>query len=57
MGKSETTPVYLSNLSDVVKLLKRLFDELVKKVDAIKTIDTSHLFKETDYNTKLVELK
>ena len=36
-------------------LLKRLCDELVKKVNAIKTADTSNLVNKADYNIKIAE--
>ena len=45
-------PVDLSNLSDVVKLdviKKTEYDELVKKVNDIKTTDTRNLVKKADY--------
>ena len=45
-GKSETTPVDLSKLNDVVKnevVKKDVYNELVKKVTAIQTTDTSNL--------------
>ena len=45
-GKLETTPVHLSKLSNVVKnyVVKRNeYDELVKKVNAIPTTETSDL--------------
>ena len=32
-----------------------MYDELVKKVNAIGTIDTSDLLKKTDQNTKINE--
>ena len=43
IGKLETTPVDLNQLSDLVKnevVKKTLYDELVKKVNAIQTTDT-----------------
>ena len=45
-GKFNTTPVNLSKLSDVVKneVIKRtIHNELVKKVNAVQTTDTSNL--------------
>ena len=36
---------------------KSAYDELVKKVNAIQTSDTSNLVKSTDYNTKFREAK
>ena len=46
IGKLETTPVHLTKLSNVVKtdaVKKTIYDELVKKVSAIQTTDTSDL--------------
>ena len=46
IGKLETNPVDLSKLSDVVKnevVKKSEYNELVKKVNAIQTTDTSNL--------------
>ena len=46
IGKLETTPVDLSKLSDELKndvAEKTVYDKLVKKVNAIQTIDTSNL--------------
>ena len=40
---------------DVVK--KTEHDELVIKVNAIKTTDASHLLKETDYDTEISEVE
>ena len=48
IDKLETTPVGLSKLSDAVKnefIKKTVYDELVKKVNAIHTTDISNLFK------------
>ena len=48
VGKLESTPIDLSKLSSVVKndIVKRTeYDELVKKVNAIQTTDTSNLVK------------
>ena len=48
IGKLETNPVDLSKLSDVVKnevVKKSEYNELIKKVDAIQTTDTSNLVK------------
>ena len=39
-----------------MKLSKRLYDELVKKVNAVRTADTSNLVKKTHYNTKFKEI-
>ena len=46
IGKSETNPVDLSKLSNVVKNnvdKQTEYDELVKKVNAIQTTDTTDL--------------
>ena len=48
IDKLETNPVDLSKLSDAVKnefIKKTVYDELVKKVNAIQTTDISNLFK------------
>ena len=48
IGKLETNPVDLSKLSDVVKnevVKKSEYNELIKKVNAIQTTDTSNLVK------------
>ena len=37
--------------------LKNEYDELVKKVNAIQTTDTSSLVKKTDCNTKVNEIE
>ena len=37
--------------------LKNEYDELVKKVNAIQTTDTSSLVKKTDGNTKVNEIE
>ena len=58
IGKLETTSIDLSGLSDVVKnevVKKTVFDELVKKVNATQTTDSSNLVKKADYDTKLAE--
>ena len=60
IAKLETTLVDLSKLSNVVKndvFKKTEHDELVKKVNAIKTTDTSKLVQKTDYNTKIYEIE
>ena len=54
----KTTPVDLSKLSYIVKndAVKRTgYNELIKKVNATQTIDTSNLVKKTNYGTKIVE--
>ena len=48
IGKLETTPVDLSKLSNEVKndvVKKTVYDELVKKINAVQTTDTSNLVK------------
>ena len=60
IGELETTPVDLSKLSNVVKndiVKKTEFNELVNKVNAIQTTDTSNLVKKTDYKTKINEME
>ena len=54
-GKFETTPVDLSTLSNVVKmmLLKRLYMIL----NAIQTTDIINLVKETEYNRKFSKIE
>ena len=52
--------VDLSNLRDVVKNdvpKETKYDQMIKKVHAIQTIDTSDLVKKTDYNTKINEIE
>ena len=41
----------------LMMMLKRLYNELVKKVNAIQTTDTSNLVKKTEYNTKIGEIE
>ena len=58
--KSGTTPVDLSKLSDAVKndvVKKTKYDKLVKRVNKIKTTDTSQVVKKVDRTQKLVKLK
>ena len=58
--KLETTPVDLSKLSNAVKndfVKKTKYNELVKKVNAIQTTNTSNFVKKTDYNTKISEIE
>ena len=60
IGKLETTPVDLSKLSDAIKndVVKRIeHGELVKKVDNIKTTDTSDLVKKAEYDTKIGKIE
>ena len=57
--KLETFPVDLSKLREVVKnkvVKKTEYNELVKKVNAINTIDTSNLIKKLTMTQKLVKL-
>ena len=54
--KLETTPTDLRKLTNVSKMIllkKAAYNELVRKVNAIYTIDTSDLVKKADYNTKI----
>ena len=56
IGKLETTPTDLSKLSNVVKtevIKKTQYDELVKKVNSIQTVDINSLVKKVDYDTKI----
>ena len=56
----ETTPVDLSKLSDVVKnevVEKTVYNELVKKVNAIQTTDTSNLVKKLTITQELMEFE
>ena len=39
------------------KLLKSLYDELVKKFNAIRTTDTGDLVKKAGYNIKIGEIE
>ena len=60
VDKLVPVPADLSKLSDVVKndaVKMTEYDELVKKVNAIQTTDTSNLVKKTDYNTKISEIE
>ena len=52
--------VDLSKLSDAVKnevVKKTVYDQLVKKVNAIETNDTSNLVKKAGYNTKIFKFE
>ena len=52
--------MYLSKLNDVVKnevVKKKEHGELVKKVNAIQTTDTSNLVKKIDYDTQISEIE
>ena len=60
IDKLETTPVDLSNLSDVVRnevVKKTVFDESVKNVDVIQASDAGKLVKKAEYNTKISEIE
>ena len=61
IDKFETALVNLSKLSDVVEnevVKKTTYDELIKKLNAIQTTDTSDLVKKADYDfEKKLELK
>ena len=60
VDKLVPVPVDVSKLSYVVKsdvVKKTEYDELVKKVNAIQTTDTSNLVKKTDYNVKINKIK
>ena len=60
IGKLETNCTDLSKLSNVVKnevVKKTEYDELVKKVYATQTVDTSSLVKKAAYNTKIGEIE
>ena len=60
IGKLETNRTDLSKLSNVVKnevVKKTEYDELVKKVYATQTVDTSSLVKKAAYNTKIGEIE
>ena len=53
-------PVHLSKLSDLVLndfIKKTEYDELVKKVNDITTINTSYLLKKLTMTQKLVKLQ
>ena len=53
-------PVDLSKLNDRVKkevVKKTEYNELVKKVNAIKTTDTRNLLRKTDYDKKISEIQ
>lgn len=55
IDKLETTPVYLSRPSNIVKnnvVKTTVYDKLVKMFKAIQTINTSDLVKKAKYNTK-----
>ena len=60
IGKLESAPVDLSKLSYVGKsyvVKKTEYDKLVKKVNNIKTTDTSDIVKKADCNTKTNEIE
>ena len=55
IDKLQTTPVYLSKLSDIVKnkAAGDVYGKLVKKINAIQTVDTSNLISKDNYHTKV----
>ena len=55
IGKLETTPTDLTKLSNIVnnEFVKNIYIEMVKKLNAIETIDTIDLVKKADCNTKI----
>ena len=60
VDKLVPVPRDLSKLSDVVKndaVIKAEYDQLVKKVNAIQSTDTSNLVIKTEYPTKISEIK
>ena len=60
IDKLETTPVDISQLSNVVKnkfVKKIVYDELVKKVNSLHTTGTNNLVKKSDFNAKAVEIE
>ena len=60
VDKLVPVPVDLSKLNDRVKkevVKKTEYNELVKKVNAIKTTDTRNLLRKTDYDKKISEIQ
>ena len=60
IDKLETTPVYLSKQSDVVKnkvVEKTVYDELAKKVNAFQATATSNFVKKMTIIQKFLKLK
>ena len=60
INKLDATPVNLSKLSDAVKnkIVKRdAFSELVNKINAIQTNDTSGLVKTSDYDAEIKDVE
>ena len=60
VDKLAPVSVDLNKLKDVVKndiIKKTKYDELVKKVNNIKTTDNSDLVKKADNNTKFSEIE
>ena len=60
IDKFRTTPIDLQKLSNVVKIeivKNTLHIELVKKVNASQTTDTSSLFKKPDYDTAIDQIE
>ena len=60
IGKLKTTPVDLSEISNIVKknvVKKTAYNELAKKVNAIQATDTSDLVKKMTITKKLIKSK
>ena len=60
VNKLKPVPVDLNKLHDLVKndaVKKTVYDELLKKVNAIQTAGTSNLVKEADYDTRIGEIE
>ena len=58
--KLKTVPVDLCTLSNVVEddvVKQTVYDELIKKVNAIQANDTTDLFKKTGCNTQIDEIE
>ena len=59
IDKLQTTPVYLSKLSDIVKnkAAGDVYGKLVKKINAIQTVDTSNLISKDHARVSKTEVK
>ena len=60
INKSKTTTVNLNKQSNVVKndvAKETLFDELVKKVEALQAIDSSELVKKAHYRRNIEDIE
>ena len=60
VDKLVPVPTDLSKLSDVGNnevIKKNVYNELVKNINAIKTVDISDLVKKADYDTKVEEIE